>query len=212
MIKIILTLLISLHANASGSVEKGPSSSSALSLVSLAYSKYAAAPFSAHLRNLNLFEQSLFLHALAFSTSPSHFSPGKYQLTDAFCTNPNYVQLPEEKAFVDAINSGYTLDQYLFTSSTHGQYLTRYNEQNASCIGISEIELEYLSESKVRIHFGGTKWTSETTQPNTSITCSGDEEPSEVIYTYELIHQDLYFIFPADSDCGEFRMKWSVLP
>lgn len=142
------------------------------------------------------------------------FSPGAWQLADAYCSNPDYTYSPDEQFFIDAIKSGMTVDQMRFQEENSGEVLTRFNMGGGvACVGRGQVQVSYLDEAKkVEMSYSKLKWEAIGVDENTSVECSGGDQPFEITHTFHFTSAgELVFSFPSGEDCGSYNYVWTPL-
>lgn len=141
--------------------------------------------------------------SLFAETAP--FKAGTWLLMSGGCSNPTYVPTTDEKEFWDAVKSGQSLDEYVFTDSTHGEYRQKMSFAYVSCVGTTPMDIAYLSDGVALASFGKTEWKVDSSKPSHSLQCT-DQGPHKEKWHYRWDKEALIFYTPQDSACGEFQI------
>jgi hypothetical protein len=138
------------------------------------------------------------------------FSRGSWTLRAVECSNPAYVFTPDEQAFIDAMNSGASIDRYDFTSPSQGVYRQKmgFPQFGVHCIGESPFTVSYPAEGQALFTFSYTNWKVFSTKPNTTIKCD-DEGPHQQHVKYRWQGTSFVFHSPTGDSCVEHRLVWA---
>lgn len=152
---------------------------------------------------------------------------GRYKTVDAYCTNPDYVYSKEEKDYINTLKgidcgtSSYLdpacfEDYYEFSSFSKATLVTRtIEEQGLTCTVTQEATWSEDSSGLVTVVLGKSTTTSESNNPDNTISCSSNDEGNKLDFKYKEEGKSLILLFPSSIECGEFAFKLitvAVLP
>ncbi|WP_413291342.1 hypothetical protein [Bdellovibrio sp. HCB337] len=176
-----------------------------------------------------------FASLLVFGLTTTQFAlaaipMGSFKVIDAYCSNPQYVNTPEEQDYIDTlkgikgscIDGKFTSppcfeDYYVFTTATTGSFVTRSSFMpGVACVTTTEMTYSENPPGVLEMLLGKSTGHSESNDPNTSISCDGGGESGETSrasYHYKVDGEFLLLIMPgpagsgSTTDCGDYVFK-----